>query len=334
MTTTARVTVERDGHVLLIGLDRPEKRNAADLRMLQRARRSPTGCSTATPSCGSGLVCHATATTSPPGSTSPTSRPRSGADGLDIVPEGGLHPWQVDGRSATKPVVARRAGHLPHARDRARARERRRRRRGVDPLRPDRGRAAASCRSAARRCASRARVGWGDAMRWMLTGDLFDAEEARRIGLVQEVVPDGEPSRPRPRARPSASPRRPRSAVQATLANARLAVREGDAAAEARLQPELVRLARDRTTRDRGIEAFLVEDDGGVHAGADPWLVCPRMPGAGAPSVPDDTHEPASPGGETGSEERGGSAYLKTSLTSSPIFLARAAAWSFLPSAT
>ncbi len=29
-----RVTVERDGHVLLIGLDRPEKRNAADWRML------------------------------------------------------------------------------------------------------------------------------------------------------------------------------------------------------------------------------------------------------------------------------------------------------------
>ncbi len=31
--------------------------------------------------------------------------------------------------------------------------------------------------------------------------------------------------------------------MQATLANARLAVREGPAAAEARLQPELVRLA-------------------------------------------------------------------------------------------
>lgn len=30
-------------------------------------------------------------------------------------------------------------------------------------------------------------VGWGDAMRWILTGDLFDAEEAHRIGLVQEL---------------------------------------------------------------------------------------------------------------------------------------------------
>ena len=30
-----RVTVERDGHVLLIGFNRPDKRNAADWRLLQ-----------------------------------------------------------------------------------------------------------------------------------------------------------------------------------------------------------------------------------------------------------------------------------------------------------
>ena len=36
------------------------------------------------------------------------------------------------------------------------------------------------------------RLGWGDAMRWLLTGDFFDAAEALRIGLVQQVVPHGE----------------------------------------------------------------------------------------------------------------------------------------------
>ena len=36
-----------------------------------------------------------------------------------------------------------------------------------------------------------AAVGWGNAMRWMLTADRFDAAEALRIGLVQQVVPDG-----------------------------------------------------------------------------------------------------------------------------------------------
>lgn len=33
------------------------------------------------------------------------------------------------------------------------------------------------------------RVGWGNAMRYLLTGDIFDAPEAQRIGLVQELVP-------------------------------------------------------------------------------------------------------------------------------------------------
>lgn len=33
------------------------------------------------------------------------------------------------------------------------------------------------------------RVGWGNAMRHLLTGDALDAQEALRIGLIQEVVP-------------------------------------------------------------------------------------------------------------------------------------------------
>jgi enoyl-CoA hydratase/carnithine racemase len=36
------------------------------------------------------------------------------------------------------------------------------------------------------------RAGWGNAMRWLLTGDEFDAAEALRIGFVQSVVPAGE----------------------------------------------------------------------------------------------------------------------------------------------
>ena len=35
-------------------------------------------------------------------------------------------------------------------------------------------------------------AGCGNAMRWLLTGDEFDAAEAYRIGLVQEVVPAGQ----------------------------------------------------------------------------------------------------------------------------------------------
>ena len=35
-------------------------------------------------------------------------------------------------------------------------------------------------------------AGWGNAMRYMLTGDHWSAEEARRIGIVQEVAPTRE----------------------------------------------------------------------------------------------------------------------------------------------
>ncbi|MBC7725337.1 MAG: enoyl-CoA hydratase, partial [Burkholderiaceae bacterium] len=97
-------------------------------------------------------------------------------------------------------------------------------------------------------------VGWGNAMRWILTGDGFDAAEALRIGLVQEVVADGQQyTRGLELARRIAA--QAPLAVQAALANARLAVRDGDAAAGAALQPALVRLVASDDARI-GMEAF------------------------------------------------------------------------------
>jgi enoyl-CoA hydratase/carnithine racemase len=92
-------------------------------------------------------------------------------------------------------------------------------------------------------------------MRWILTGDSFDAAEALRIGLVQEVVPTGTQYARALELAKRVAAQAP-LAVQAALANARLAVREGDAAAEAQLQPELIRLV---STEDSaiGTRAFL-----------------------------------------------------------------------------
>jgi enoyl-CoA hydratase/carnithine racemase len=98
-------------------------------------------------------------------------------------------------------------------------------------------------------------VGWGNAMRWILTGDTFDAAEAHRIGLVQEVVPDGTQYARGLEIAQRVAAQAP-LAVQAALANARAAVREGDAAAEAQLQPQLVRLAASEDARI-GMEAFV-----------------------------------------------------------------------------
>jgi enoyl-CoA hydratase len=102
-------------------------------------------------------------------------------------------------------------------------------------------------------------AGWGNAMRWILTGDRFDAAEALRLGLVQEVVAAGEQlTRAREIAHRIAA--QAPLAVQATLASARLAITEGDAAAAARLGPELARLAASEDAAI-GMEAFLTRTE-------------------------------------------------------------------------
>ena len=102
-------------------------------------------------------------------------------------------------------------------------------------------------------------VGWGNAMRYILTGDLFDAAEAHRIGLVQEVVEDGEQFDRALELAERIAAQAP-LAVQAALANAKRAVRDGDAAAEAELQPALVRLVGSEDARI-GMEAFLTRTE-------------------------------------------------------------------------
>ena len=247
-----RITVERDGHVLLIGFDRPEKRNAADLRLLQELSLA-YGELERDPELRAGFVfAHGDHFTG--GLDLLDVGPRIGTDGIDIVPEGGINPWAVDGRAVSKPVVMAGQGvcltlgiELILASDIAVAADSAvfgqiEVSRGILPF------GGATIRLPRT-------VGWGNAMRWILTGDSFDAAEALRIGLVQEVVPHGEQyARGLELARRVAA--QAPLAVQASLANARRAIRDGDAAAESALQPELVRLAATEDARI-GIEAFL-----------------------------------------------------------------------------
>lgn len=250
--TDARVTVDRDGHVLLIGFNRPDKRNAADFQLLQELSLA-YGELDRDPELRAGFVYahgdHFTA-----GLDLADVGPRIGAHGLDIEAEGGLDPWQVSGRQLSKPVVIAVHGtcltlgiELLLASDIAVAAESTKFgqievARGILPF------GGATIRF------PRA-VGWGNAMRWILTGDMFDAAEAHRLGLVQEVVPDGEQYTRGLELAQRIAAQAP-LAVQAALASARTAVREGDAAAEAQLQPTLVRLAASEDARI-GMEAFI-----------------------------------------------------------------------------
>lgn len=67
-----------------------------------------------------------------------------------------------------------------------------------------------------------AQLGWGKAMRFLLTAEEFGAEEARRIGLVQEVVPKGHHVARAVEIAHLIAQQAPLG-VQATLANARAA---------------------------------------------------------------------------------------------------------------
>ena len=78
------------------------------------------------------------------------------------------------------------------------------------------------------------RAGWGNAMYHLLRADEFDADEAYRIGLVQEVVePGSQAERAVELAREIAACAP--LALQHTIANARLALDEDEPAAIAAL---------------------------------------------------------------------------------------------------
>jgi enoyl-CoA hydratase/carnithine racemase len=93
-------------------------------------------------------------------------------------------------------------------------------------------------------------AGWGNAMRYMLTGDEWGAEESFRFGLTQAVTPPGqELDRAVDLAKriAAASP----LGVRATLASAHRAQAEGETAAFAALLPEFGKLFRTEDFQER-----------------------------------------------------------------------------------
>lgn len=99
-----------------------------------------------------------------------------------------------------------------------------------------------------------AQCGWGNAMKYMLTGEMFSAAEALRIGLIQEIV---EQPKLKERALELAQKIAEQSplAVRATLTSSHLAFREGFAAASAALSPELGKMLASEDAAE-GIRSF------------------------------------------------------------------------------
>lgn len=245
------LTVRRDGHVQIIGLNRPDKRNAFDSTMLRELATAYGEFDTddtlrAAVLYGEGPMFTA--------GLDLASVAADIANNVSHVPDGGINPWQVDGRQLSKPLVTAVHGkvltlgiELILAGDIAVAAEsatfaQLEIARGIYPF----GGATIRFPRAA---------GWGNAMRWMLTADTFDAREAHRIGIVQEVVPDGEQLH-RAVAIAQTIARQAPLGVQATLRSARQAIRAGDAAAEADLVPAVQQLFASEDAAI-GVRAFL-----------------------------------------------------------------------------
>lgn len=251
MSTEGRVTRERHGHVLLIGLDRTAKRNAFDPAMLSALaeaygeldRDEDLRCGV--------LFAHGNDFTS--GLDLTQFADALGQTG-QALPAGSLDPLGLTGDRLSKPLVCAVQGlcwtvgiELLLATDIRVAAVNTRFaqieiKRGIYPV------GGATIRFVRE-------VGWGNAMRYLLTGDEFNAIEAARIGLIQEVVEPGQQLIRAEEIAQTIAQQAPLG-VRATLTSARLAITHGEAAAVQRLAPDLQPLMYSEDVKE-GIQSFI-----------------------------------------------------------------------------
>lgn len=99
------------------------------------------------------------------------------------------------------------------------------------------------------------RAGWGNAMRYLLTGEEWDAQTALRFNFIQEVVPTGQEfERAREIAVKIAETVAP-LAVEATIENARVALEEGSSVAVAGFDSIRLRLRQTEDAKE-GVQSF------------------------------------------------------------------------------
>lgn len=98
-------------------------------------------------------------------------------------------------------------------------------------------------------------LGWGNAMRYLLTGDEIPAEEAYRLGLIQELTATGEQYDRALQLAELISEQAPLG-VRASLRSARIAAYEGESEAVSRLLPDLQPIMASDDARE-GVQSFL-----------------------------------------------------------------------------
>jgi enoyl-CoA hydratase len=249
--SAGRITREVRGHLLLIGVDRPAKKNAFDLAMLAGLSDAFTELDQ-NPDLRCGVV-FANGADFTAGLDLGNVAPAL-STGRGLTPPGGVDPFGVHGRPCSKPVVCAVKGlcltlgiELMLSCDIVVAADDTRFgqieiKRGIFPFGGGTWRWVEA-------------AGWGNAMRYLLTADMLDAPTALRLGLVQEVAPVDQ-TLPRAIAIAETIAAQAPLGVAATLRSARLALAEGSAAAARDLVPELQKLMASEDAAE-GLASFL-----------------------------------------------------------------------------
>ena len=250
--TYTRITVDSSDHVLFMGLNRPDKRNAFDLEMYSELSQAYAELhNNDNLRCGV-LFGHGGHFTSGLELDKWTGVFSSGK--LEI-PEGCIHPLGLDeDNRCRKPVVMAVSGicytigfELLLAQDiRVAASDARiallEVKRGIYPV----------CGGTVRLFEE---IGWGNAMRYLLTGDEMSAAEAYRLGLVQEVVDPGKELNRATEIAENIAKRAPLG-VMAALKSARIARVESTKLALERLMPDLYPLMKSEDAKE-GVMSFI-----------------------------------------------------------------------------
>lgn len=246
------VNIEKQGHILKIGLNRPEKMNAMNRAMYHeiaaayyQLQHDPELRVAVMYAEGdhftSGLQLDDWAGVF--------------ANGKGIEPgEGELDPFDITGDSLTKPVVFATQGicftcgveMMLNTDIRVAAK-------GTRFAQLEVKRGIFACGGATIRL--QREIGWGNAQRYLLTGDEWTADQAYQWGLIQELVEPGEQLNKAMEIAEKIAKAAPLG-VQGSLKSSKIAVSEGQEAAKERLFPELRPVMASEDVKE-GIQSFL-----------------------------------------------------------------------------
>ena len=250
MGAEGRISRERRGHVALFGIDRASKRNAFDIAMYEDLGRAYFEADADSEVRAVVLHAHGEHFTAGLDLAQFVGPFRQG--GMPI-PEGALDPLGLVGRRIAKPIVCALQGtcltigiELLLATDiRVAATSTRfgqiEIKRGIYPV------GGATIRLPRE-------IGWANAQRWLLTADEFSAEEAYRVGLVQELTAPGAQLVRAIAIAETIAAQAPLG-VRASLLSSRIAV-DDEAEAARRLFPDIAPLMTSDDARE-GLQSFL-----------------------------------------------------------------------------